>query len=206
VLQDQASRTGLLFSGAFTLDQETVVQSLNVGVKEWSRDRTKDYLYHDGTYSGDWFQSRSLKVQRLASLRSTRAAVTLMGRDSSGVPQVVSSFNELLGTLMIKDAGGTWWKGENVRTGERVTLQKASSEDCRAVWSEAMRDAHEITTRQIEKVHVDKATFGLPNHFYATLLKPEAIPTLHSIRWEDKGVALGPVENAPEAVREGGVQ
>ncbi len=213
VLQDQVSRNGLLLSGAFTLNEETAIDYVTIGRSLKRRNYTEypeagTFALQNGVHSGSWFQSRSLKAHQLTSLRSTRAAITVVGHDASGAPQVVSSFASPLASLALKDADGKWWRGENLKTGERVALSAAAEKDCRALWLVAMEEAHEKSRSLIEKAHGKGKEFGRPNHFYATLATPETetIPTLKSIRWSSRAVALGPVESAPAMTGGGNAQ
>ena len=43
-------------------------------------------------------------------------------------PILVSSIPATLGEIRFIDAAGVTWQGKNLRTGERVTLQRASSD------------------------------------------------------------------------------
>jgi|GEM_PF-1748468 len=211
VIQEQASKTGLLLSKTFSLDPQTVIWEVpRDGRTEWNGGLQSGGSYScvEGSrseYSGDWFQSRSIKVHRLQAVTPTRAAVTVVGRDATGAPQVVSSFTQTLTDVVFKDGEDRWWRAPSLRTGEKTTLARETARECVAVASRASESFEANVRELIETAHGSGAGFGRANHFYGTLADAEglAIPTLDSIRWRSRGMAIGEVEIAPEA-REGG--
>jgi len=207
MIQDQASRTGLLLSRKFPLQEGVEINQVALkGSTQNAMDLT------DGICSGGWFNSGRKQVQRLATLRPTRAALTLAWRDPTGAPQVVSSFPGTLKEVVLKDAGGKWWRGTDLRAGEAVVLKPALPEDGWNFWKETMADFPLYSRARLEEAHGSGALFGKTGYFYATLAEPEGgmIPTLASIRWKDQAAVFGPVSmpnGAPaELATEGGAR
>ncbi len=214
VLQEQISRSGLLLSRRFALDDATLLASFHIPGHRDGVSVQESRFWREGVYSGDWFRSRMVQGHRLTAVRALGKAgagpgpgpgLALAGRDDSGAPQVVSSFSDPLARLVFKDAEGKWWRGEKVRPGERVVLTAASGEEAWAFWSGALGEASGETRLKIGETHGKEGAFGLPGYFYATLENPGAgaIPTLRSIRWETRAVVTGAVETAAQ---KGGAQ
>ena len=79
--------------------------------------------------------------------------------------------------------------GENIRTGEKVTLVSLASDDT-SIFKE--RFTHSATASMAELINKQ---FNISGQFIAVSEPPtEMFPTLPSIRWEkDVAVYLGPV-------------
>lgn len=206
VLQDQVSRTALLPWSGFELKDDGLVLPIRLGGVQEHRNTV---VVEGRSYSGDWFRNRSIQAQQLATVRCTRAALTLLGRDASGAPRVVSSFENTLEKLIIVFEDGGLWRGENVRTGEIATLHPVDRSTSARLWKEAVAPARQPSMRQgLESLTRSPDVNGRPpaGRFFATFsnAKGEAMETLRSIRWaEDRVVVLGPVTRA-SATSEGG--
>ena len=123
VLQDQVSRTGVLFSRGFTMSEDVVLTPLEIGENGGNRSHEQS----GRRYSGDWFASRSVQAQRAEAVVPSRAEIQLLNADAArdGAPPVVaSSVPAAIKEIRYLDPSGKRWRGgENLRTGERITLQ-----------------------------------------------------------------------------------
>jgi len=206
VWQEQVSRTGLLIGGGFWLNEDALAIPMQLnGIRN-----QRCVLAVDGrNYSGDWFKNRSIQAQRFAAVRSTRAALTLLGPDASGAPTVVSSMESTLETLIVVDEHGGFWRGDNVRTGEKATLHAVDRKESTRIWEDAVASARQASMREaLDTVNRAPAEKGRPPaaRFFASVTHPKGEPmeTLRSIRWvEDRVVYLGPVTRA-SATQAGG--
>jgi hypothetical protein len=198
VVQDQVSRTGLLFGSAFSFNEDALAMPVRVNEGEEGVLRRNEALAVEGrAYSGDWFKSRSIQAQRFATVRSTRAALTVAGLDASGAPVVVSSIESPLETVVVTDENGKSWRGDNVRTGEKVTLRAVDQKVCNNWWRGATEPARSSMQNLLKAATWSSdRNVGIPGIFLATGAQPKGEPfaTLPSIRWkEDRVVYLGPV-------------
>lgn len=120
VWQEQASRTGVLFSSGFHLANPSVLTPINSGPRS---DRTpREFRSRGLDYTGSWFASRSRQTYFLETIIPTRAEVQLL---DATAPVVVSSIDMVLDEISVRTADGRYWRGENLRAGEKQRLQPA---------------------------------------------------------------------------------
>lgn len=180
IQQEQASRTGLLFSTSFTPPPGTWVQPLlsnNLG-PQFNRSNNSFSIDSSGTFSGEWFRSRTRQNHLVTSVRPSRAAIEFT---PGPTPSIVSSIEVELSTLLILDPQGNSWTASNVRPGERTPLIPAAPDASRDSWTQFIAD------HQLKSLLESTATSVLPQNttFYATTTNPGSLPieTLPSIRW-----------------------
>ena len=121
VTQEQVARTGVLFSRQFQTSEEVVVTARSTGFGSDRRSREQN----GRTYTGDWFASRSVQAHRMEAVVPSRAEIQLLNADAArdGAPPVVtSSVPAAIKAIYYRDPNGKQWRGENLRTGERVSL------------------------------------------------------------------------------------
>ncbi len=122
VVQEQVARTGVLFSRQFSMAEDLVLTPLQSETSEGSR----SYDQTGRNYSGDWFASRSVQAQRAEAVVPSRAEIQLLNADAAhdGAPPVVtSSVPATIKKIQYVDAAGHRWVGDELRTGERLTLR-----------------------------------------------------------------------------------
>ncbi len=199
VMQEQISRTGLLLGSTFQTRDPVCMRQLDIqardvpsyGVIPKGRE-----LRNEGTaYGGEWFASRSAQAQRVVCVTPTRAEITLLNaadvRDKEAAPVIVSSFESTLDTLTYNGEDHRKWRGRDVRTGEKQTLQLLT--DASPMISEPF-----IPMGMISSGALLRFLQG-PGSFVATSSHAsDYIQTLDSIHWTDQPITyVGPVTNAP---------
>jgi len=209
VVQDQVSRTGLLFGSAFQLSDECLAVPVRIDLPSQTRDRSA-FAIEGKTFAGDWFRSRSLQAQRFATIRPTRAELTLVSYDAAGAPVVVSSIESPLETVILTDVNGKLWRGDKVRTGEKVTLRAASDKEDKEFREGALKPGRASLNEAVNEARRFHKYAGAVRHpvFLATVTQPksELMGSLPSIRWkEDRVIYLGPVTQSA-TVQNGGTQ
>ncbi|MEZ5326564.1 MAG: hypothetical protein R3F19_16070 [Verrucomicrobiales bacterium] len=188
ITQYQASRTGVLFSGAFEAKDLFISQTV-LNDSPWSAvdaegGLAKRYNVDGNVYGGDWFQSRREHGHYLQSVRSTRGRIELVS-EAGQPPVIVSSFGFALTRLAYLDADNSLWMSKTaVPTGDRVTLEPATKGDEKTMFPAALGSSD-----------IDVGTLFVPGQFVATAERvPElTIETLGSIEWKDRAVLFGPM-------------
>lgn len=178
IIQEQASKTGLLLSREFPLSETAFIAfvprlpmtgDLNLGRRG---DR----------YEGDWFSSRSLQTHFLESVGPSREALELLNPDdlaSGAAPVVLSSIPATLDELRWLDASGREWGATNISAGQRTTLEPLDAKAVKTADFATKAGAGSILQSSW------KRAANRPGYFYALSAEvPEAfLPTLPSIRW-----------------------
>jgi hypothetical protein len=185
ILQEQMSRTGVLVSRAFALDDDVWIaryfsaQDPAVSMR----------FYQDrASRGGDWFRTRAVQAHHMAQIRASRSRVELLGRDAAGRPEVVSSLPVTLARLHYVDADGAVWAGRDLAPGTRAALEPAP-----AVPSLELGVAPGLIDDALGSA---LARLG---YFYgmAAEMPGVAIETHRSIDWtSSRAVYLGPVASA----------
>jgi hypothetical protein len=189
VMQDQVSRTGLLFDSSFQTRDPSVIEELEIEQHKSPLYVTEQgrQLRNDGnSYRKDWFASRAAQAQHILSVAPTRAEITLLNAadvQKGAAPVIVSSFGTTLDTFHYIGWHYIAWKGQDIRTGQKQTLTVDNST---------------ISPPPMESVALN-AFMTNPGAFWATATQGvDYIPTLGSIHWSDKPVVyIGPVTNSP---------
>jgi len=189
IWQEQASRTGVLASGAFVPSESSLI--LPIGLRDSPggyslSERGKTYLLDGATWSGDWFRSRTTQAQILTAVLPTRSDVQLV-TSPNAAPSAVSSFEEELAEFWYFDQEGIVWRAQNLRPGEEQTLQRAELQAFEAWWRAALKPAGLVTRGRAQAYAKDKR-----GKFFASTTKPRPITSLDAIRWRDlSGLILG---------------
>ena len=182
VIQEQISRTGVLFSHDFAAREDLFLEPVDL------RTTTGQQQYDQSgrDYSGGWYASRRLQAQRAQAVVPTRARIDLLNAEQAkngAPPMVVSSLPVELTELRYTDPAGHRWQGKALRTGERQTLLPYSGPPL----------AHETGG----SAYLDDllATNRERNGDFCALAKPgQFLETLPSIRWtNERAIILGPV-------------
>lgn len=123
VLQEQVARTGVLLSRGFTTAEDLVLTAVPAEING----TTRSFERAGRNYSGDWFASRSVQAARAEAVVPSRAEVQLLNADAAhdGAPPVVTStVPAAIREIRYRDPAGHFWVGENLRTGERITMHR----------------------------------------------------------------------------------
>lgn len=126
ILQEQVSRTGVLTRSNFTLEVPSFFAPVPMEDNRWTRFNSSatdgNYgLQPDGSTlkaSGDWFQSRSMQGQALASVLPTRGRIERI----SGSDRLLSTFGFPIEKLYYRDAQRQWYRAEAIETGKPFSL------------------------------------------------------------------------------------
>ena len=194
VYQQQLSHTGLILSTGFTLGEAALPSFI------FQNHQSDPTLEASGdSLSGTWFRSRCLQAMEIGNVRSTRAALTLTGAAADGAPIVLSSLPAPVETLYLRDREGRYWRGENIRPGEKATLTAAQANACRQWLKEISKTTlypGNRTTALFNKLPDDQR----PDIFYALGPETGPIATLPSIRWKkDLAFHVGTLTRTGEA-------
>jgi hypothetical protein len=178
IQQEQASRTGLLLGSSFQTPPATWVQPLSGSTAtQFNRTNNTFLINADGTYSGDWFRSRTRQSHLVTTVVPTRAAIEFTPGEQ---PSILSSFEVSLNEIYVRDSTGTLWRAKNVRPGTRMNLTREPSG--MDEWND------QITNHQLAglmKIAAEKPTHS-SGTFYAITTDPGtlSIETLPAIRWK----------------------
>ena len=183
VVQEQATRTGVLAGRSFTAAEDLVFTPLKV-----NRFFGKSFGRSGREFGGDWFDSRSVQAQRAVAIVPSRAEIALINADAASTgapPVVVSSIPATLREIHYLDHTDHGWRADNLHTGERVTLRPEPSYD------------HSLSGGSILLERLPEAGWRQSGNFYAVADDAPFIDTLPSIRWQKQtAVYLGPVTTA----------
>jgi hypothetical protein len=217
VLQEQISRTAVLWGTSFAISQPTAIapvqfnsgsspstrtlpsgRSLKPLAHHQTRRRSvltaQRYFEHGDLLSGDWFRSRAVQGAWLQEVRPTRAKIELI--PSQDGPILVSSISQTLDRFYYLDAEGAFYTASKVAPGVRTPLKESSRED----HERFLDDLYTLAGGRIKPV-LDEAR-GRLDHYVATVLddETEAIQTLRTINWNTSpAVFLGRPDRLPEA-------
>ncbi|MGH8045975.1 MAG: hypothetical protein ACREKL_01905 [Chthoniobacterales bacterium] len=188
VMQEQASRTGLLLSRSFAGSPDIFLAPLTTPHSIGGQRSSRTYTLDPRGFGGDWFVSRSTQGQFIEAMVPSREAVEMVGMQD-GAPVVRSSIPVMLAEFYFIDEKGAHWFASNLRTGESMKLV---STDKANPMQAVKRSSGPMLGRAFEAI-------GNKNgYFYAIAAKPVCIETLPSIRWSDeKTIYIGPVVATP---------
>lgn len=137
IVQEQFSRSGILFSSSFDLDDQSVLNPIRPPVTDMNRAdspsstgtfRLQVSSEEDGwKYSGDLFESRSEQGQLIRSVIPSREGLSLVSRPGE-TPKLTSSFPYALGPVFFTDAEGKIWSVDTIAPGESATLRESDIE------------------------------------------------------------------------------
>jgi len=183
VLQEQVSRTGVLTRSNFTVEHPSFFAPVPMEDNRWTRFNNSET---DGNYSlqpegtalnasGDWFQSRSMQGQALATVMPTRGRIERAG----GSGELLSTFGFPIEKLFYRDAQGRWFRAESIQTGRSFQLTPLDESLVRPEL-DALQSAFSRRNGQLfERVRDRK------EHFVAVTTAAPAVGTHPGIRWEE---------------------
>lgn len=190
--QEQFSRTGVMTSPAFGIDDSALIVPLPLSPSRWSRftddsdsrgafniQPTSGQLYA----TGDWFQSRSEQGQLVTAVVPTRGRIE--AGSESGV--LISTFDFPLETLIYRDAAGDWFRADGVNKGRVTTPTPVDPAKILALLNET---SARFSKRN--KTFLDRAKMRT-DHFIAITKHAPAVATHKGIDWQTTTVITGPI-------------
>ncbi len=208
--QMQVARTGVLFGGAFEIDDPAVVNMAVLPESRWTRLKLQEesgsgyygyrsgstrgepqrYSVSDKSWSGDYFQSRSEQGHFIDTVQSTRGRLEL--KPGGSPPVITSTIAAVLDRVCYADEEGKHWASPGpVTTGAEVRMEPVSREQFEE-WRSSVAAMLAVETRDALAVRSHDAK----GFFYAVSSDPAAgmVDTLDSITWESSRVFLfGPL-------------
>ncbi|MEI6535500.1 MAG: hypothetical protein WCN98_09190, partial [Verrucomicrobiaceae bacterium] len=158
IIQEQVSRTGVLLGRTFAKTEPSWMQSLaldssgsgfNPG-SNYQRQLNED----EHGRSGDWFASRAVQAQFLATVRPTRGVIDVFApANANDAPSVVSSIAAPLLRVFVVDEKNNIWQTDNLGTGEKKMMRACDQKEF-TDWMDqrVMHDAGPMMKQTLEKV------------------------------------------------------
>jgi len=188
IVQEQFSRTGILLSSGFTLDDNSMMVPVSPPTTDYNRADSKSYT-GDFSYSaettdegwkisGEWFSSRSEQAQVIRSVIPSRERLELIG-STGGAPRLSSTFAYPLKDVYYCDSGGEIWTATAIDPGETVTLEASYASDRDDALEPLVSRFGEDRQKNLQR------TIRRKNSFAASSTQSSTIPTLASIDWQE---------------------
>lgn len=185
-VQEQASRTSLLFNRTFQVPLETEISGSPISPRGNDKSISLD---RDGlNLSGDWFRSRSVQEQFLRAAFPSRASVQLQ-TGGDGKLTLLSNCPGALHHLFYIDREGKYWQIPELLPGRPEILKESSQKALDDFLIEASKDFNQNMKELLDTVE------HRPGHFYALMdpMPGAPIETLTSIRWNIQSIiCFGP--------------
>jgi hypothetical protein len=193
IVQEQFSRSGILFSSGFTLDDQTVLNPVAPPESDLNR---PDSPSAKGTFnlevsptqegwelSGNLFESRSEQAQLVRSVRPSREGLTLVSAPGEG-PRLASSFSYSLAPVFFTDGEGKVWKAASIEPGGTVSLSEAGPAEEEPEIMDAVERFGESYRKTLQEM------FRRPNSFAALAGEASGVATHSAIDWQDSPVVV----------------
>ncbi len=189
IRQEQISRSGLLLDRSFTLPEDALVAPISLTGSP-QLETARRFEQTGKNLSGQWFNSRALQAQYLEAIVPTRARIELVDSAADGTPTLLSSVPYPLDEIHYTDATGQTWFGGPLRTGESVSLTRATPKQTADTRGQS-RLVGPLIAEPWEGFHTTK------NTFQATATEGPYLETLPAIRWTNhQALLIGPVTDA----------
>ena len=182
VLQEQFSRTGVLFGGSFPVRERSRMRpeptiagglSSTKGVVEGRR-----FTDAPGQRRGDWFRSRSDQAFSLAAIRPHRGRLDWSGGES---PAIESSIDAAIDRVIVRDERGRLWRGGQTEAGRTTALEPATEDELNSMLATLAPDQTGAVAMAVARLR------DAPGLAWAEAASPArlAIATHGAIRWRD---------------------
>lgn len=193
LVQEQTSKTGVLFGNSFPITEPAWIQPLNLesSNNSYGSDPRDRFTETGNVRSGDWFSTRAVQSHLLFSVRPSRSGIEFYSpKEPGGAPEVVSSMEVPLGRVFVVDEQGKIWQTESLATGERKPLEP-SDKTALILWmtDSLQKEAGSVLRRTLDDLS------NRPGYVYAESNQagPLSIPTLDAIQWKsDRLFVAGP--------------
>ncbi|MFN5639764.1 MAG: hypothetical protein ACK5AA_09505, partial [Akkermansiaceae bacterium] len=189
--QEQFSRTGVMTSPSFTIEESALFVPVPLRASRWSRftDSTSSGNYDiqptgGKLYAaGSWFQSRSEQGQLISAVVPTRGRIELGKQDGS----IVSNFDFPIKTLLYLDDKGQWHRVENLTKGKSSKLISIDPTMIQPILNDLNLKFTERNKAFFKKVQDRKG------HYIAITEDAPGIDTHSSIDWDTTTIITGPI-------------
>ena len=190
ILQEQASRTGVLFGTSFEPGSRSLTVQLGWGGQANAsgrgssrRGNPRSFSVSGGRLSGDWFSSRSDQAHYLETAVPSRGGIELSGGSDGGAPKLTSTFDFALGRLFYIDGDGKPWSCAGLDTGASATLVAAGDREFERWW----KTGTDEFTDSVSKLLQNAAQATPRGHYFAVAGDAGGlvVDTLKSVRWRD---------------------
>ena len=188
IVQEQFSRTGILFSSSFDLDKHSIISALPAPVTDYNMADSKSAngivsysakVTDDGwEFSGDWFESRTEQAQALRSVIPSREKLELIA-SVDGAPRLASSFSYSLENVYYRESSAKVWKAESIEPGETVTMVLSGASAQEEAASDLIKRFSSNHRRRLDSV-VKRA-----GSFSAQAVGAPAIDNYDSVDWKE---------------------
>ena len=192
IQQEQFSRTGVMTSPSFTIDDSALVVPVPIKSSRWSRftnsyDRSGNYDIQptgDKLFAaGSWFQSRSEQGQLVTAVVPTRGRIELTKQAGS----LVSNFDFTIKTLLFRDDDGNWHRADNLTKGTPVKLTDIDPTMVQPILNDLNLKFTDRNKSFLKKVEERKG------HYIAVTSEAPGIDTHTSIDWKTTTIITGPI-------------
>lgn len=189
--QEQFSRTGVMTSPSFTIEESALFVPVPLRASRWSRFTDSS---SSGNYdiqptggklyaTGSWFQSRSEQGQLISAVVPTRGRIELSKEDGS----IVSNFDFPIKTLLYLDDSGQWHRVENLTKGKSTKLISIDPTMIQPILNDLNLKFTERNKDFFKKVQDRKG------HYIAITEDAPGIDTHSSINWDTTTIITGPI-------------
>lgn len=190
--QEQFSRTGVMTSPSFTIDDSALFVPVPIQSTRWSR--FTDSYDTSGNYdiqptggklftTGSWFQSRSEQGQLVTAVVPTRGRIEL----TKEAGRLVSNFDFPIKTLLFRDDDGNWHRAENLTKGKPAKLTSIDPTMVQPILNDLNLKFTERNSSFLKKVQERNG------HYIAITSEAPAIETHPSIDWQTTTIITGPI-------------
>ena len=190
--QEQFSRTGVMTSSGFTVEESAFIAPVPIDRTRWSR--FTDAYNSRGAYdlqpadgkifaSGSWFQSRSEQGQIVTAVVPTRGRIEATEQADT----LVSTFDFPIETLLYRDSDGKWYRSDKITKGKRISLSQIDPTMIQPVLNDLAKRFTDRNKSFFKKVDDRK------DHFVAFTDQAPAIETHPGIDWKTTTVITGPI-------------
>ncbi|MDF1751874.1 MAG: hypothetical protein P1U89_03770 [Verrucomicrobiales bacterium] len=189
LLQHQVSRTGVMLRSGFDNEATPGVIPVNLPPSRWNpinngQFRNSNYQFNQGSYSGDFFRSRSEQGFHLRAVRPTRSRIERRGPEGGGeVPNLFSSMEFAVTNFFYIDLNGIVWKTAKeapVEPGQEIQLEKSDIIELTEWLNDVTNVMAEADQRQIRNLKSSRQRYFA----IAKTPTPLMIDTHSAIRWK----------------------
>ncbi len=182
VWQEQASRTGVLFSNSFPEPSGSLILPVSIS-RDASRPRFRQrrpasYSLAGGWWNGSWFHSRTAQAQVITSVLPSRERLEVR-QTANSTPVVTAGFEEPIEDVWWFDANGGAWHVASLQPGEGRPMDRADAGEFQAGWKRSLSSAGPVVRSNATRFSEER----LKEKFFARIPNSRVTQTLPTIRW-----------------------